>query len=156
MNANEELITNFYKAFQKKDYKTMQNYYSDDATFNDPVFQNLNVNQVKAMWEMFCIKGKKLNIEYKNIKANENEGSCEWIATYQFSKTGKNVINHIYTNFNFDNGKIMNHADSFNFYKWVSQSLGLIGLLLGWTPFIRNKIQQGALKNLNDFMANKL
>lgn len=41
----------------------MKNCYAEKATFNDPVFQNLNATQVRAMWEMFCVKSKDLKIE---------------------------------------------------------------------------------------------
>ena len=59
-SVNQQLITTFYSAFQKKDYKTMQNCYADNATFSDPVFVNLNATEVKAMWEMLCIRGTDL------------------------------------------------------------------------------------------------
>ncbi|MEJ7820969.1 MAG: hypothetical protein WKF85_01535 [Chitinophagaceae bacterium] len=38
MNNNEELIQTFYDAFGRLDYTTMQNCYSVDPVFNDPVF----------------------------------------------------------------------------------------------------------------------
>lgn len=157
MDPNEQLIQTFYKAFQEKDYKTMQHCYGEEATFTDPVFVNLNATQVRAMWEMFCVNGKNLSIEFKNIKADETTGSAEWIANYTFTKTGKKVTNHIYSNFTFKEGKINTHIDKFNFYKWSSQALGLPGLLLGWTGFIKRKIKQGGIKSLNQYMAgNKL
>ncbi len=70
MAPNQQLITSFYKAFQNKDYKAMQNCYAEEAIFNDEVFQNLNAAEVKAMWEMFCIKGKDLQIEFSNVKVD--------------------------------------------------------------------------------------
>jgi ketosteroid isomerase-like protein len=51
MNSNQQLISNFYTAFQNKDYKTMQAAYTDTATFSDPVFENLNAAEVRAMWK---------------------------------------------------------------------------------------------------------
>jgi ketosteroid isomerase-like protein len=155
LHPNEQLIHSFYKAFQNKDYKTMQQSYADNAAFTDPVFINLNAEKTRTMWEMFCVNGKNLSIEFQNIKADETQGSGEWIATYTFSKSGKKVINHIYSKFKFENGKISEHVDTFNFYKWVKQALGLTGLLLGWTPFIKQKVQQGAMKNLNDYQSRK-
>lgn len=53
------------------------------------------------------------------------------------------------------NGKIVEHSDSFNFYKWASQSLGITGLLIGWTSLIKNKIRNTAMKNLTAFMNKK-
>lgn len=135
----------------------MQQCYADDATFSDAVFENLNAAEVKAMWQMLITKGKDLQLEFKNVEADENRGSAEWIATYTFSATGNKVINKIKANFVFENGKIKKHQDSFDFYNWSKQALGFKGLLLGRTSFLHNKVKQQAKNNLIKFMnkANK-
>ncbi len=155
MNANEALITHFYECFQKKDYKGMQSCYANNAIFNDAVFRNLNAEQVNAMWEMLCKKGKDLKLEFSNVKANENKGSVDWVASYTFSSTGKKVINRIKAEFEFSKGKIVKHTDNFSFYKWSSQALGLPGQLLGWTMFLKQKIRHKAANNLQAFMKKK-
>lgn len=155
MNQNEQLITNFYIAFQQKDYATMQACYADNTTFSDEVFVNLNAGQVKAMWEMLIKSGKDLKLEFKNVTTSEKTGSAEWIATYTFSATGKKVVNHIYASFEFENGKISKHNDRFSFYKWSRQALGLVGLLLGWTDFLKQKIRKKAINNLTRFVPTK-
>lgn len=152
MNSNEQFITNFYKAFQQKDYKAMQSCYADNATFSDEVFVNLNSIEVKAMWEMLIKRGKDLQLEFKNVKANEKTGSAEWVATYTFSATGKKVVNHIYASFELENGKIIKHIDRFSFYKWASQVFGFPGVILGWTPFLKQKVRKQAMKSLNEFV----
>ncbi len=152
MNANEIVINKFYTSFQNKDFKGMQDCYTDDAHFSDPVFLNLNAKQVRAMWEMFCVNGKDLQVEFKNVSANEKTGSAEWMASYIFSVTGSNVVNRIKANFVFEQGKIIKHTDQFNFYEWAKQALGASGLLLGWTPFVKNKVRKVAMKNLQDYM----
>ncbi|MGZ4055249.1 MAG: nuclear transport factor 2 family protein, partial [Bacteroidia bacterium] len=105
--------------------------------------------------EMLCKNGKDLQLEFKNISANENNGSAEWIATYTFSRSGRKVINKIKADFIFENGKIIKHTDYFSFYNWSRQALGLPGFLLGWTSFLKNKIRKQAMKNLADFMSKK-
>lgn len=152
MNDNEKLIQHFYNSFAQRDYKAMQDCYADDATFSDEAFQNLNSAQVKAMWKMLIKRGKDLEIRFQNVSADEKNGSAEWIANYTFSQTGNKVENRIKANFEFANGKIVKHIDSFDFYKWSSQALGLTGKLLGWTSFLRNKVQEKAMKNLAEFM----
>lgn len=151
MNNHEQLITAFYTAFQNRDYKTMQACYADNATFSDEVFVDLNAKQVKAMWEMLCIRGKDLQIEFGNVSADGSKGKAEWKATYSFSKTKRKVVNHIHAEFVFENGKIKIHTDHFDFYKWSRQALGLPGLLLGWTKGLKEKVRAQARKNLNDF-----
>lgn len=152
MNPNQQLIFNFYTAFQNKDYKTMQSCYADNATFSDPVFENLNAAEVRAMWQMLITRGKDLQLEFKNVEANDKTGSAEWIATYTFSASGNKVVNKIKANFVFENGKIVQHKDSFDFYTWAKQALGFKGMLLGWTSFLHNKVKQGAKNNLMKFM----
>ena len=155
MTPNEQMITTFYTAFQQKKYKVMQGCYADSAIFTDEVFVNLNASEVKAMWEMLCIRGKDLQLEFKNIKADEKTGSAEWIATYSFSKTNRKVVNRIKAEFTFSHGKIINHRDHFDFYTWTKQALGLSGFLFGWTKGLREKVRTQARKNLTDFMNKK-
>src|SRR5271156_3711324 len=104
MNKNEQLIQKFYSCFQNKDYKGMQHCYANNAVFSDAVFVNLNAAQVKAMWQMLITRGKDLQLEFKNIVADEKTGNAEWTATYTFSATGRKVINHIKADFLFGNG----------------------------------------------------
>lgn len=153
--TNQQLITKFYTCFQNKDYKGMQECYADNATFSDPVFVNLNAAQVKAMWEMLCVRGKDLKLDFKNVQTKDVQGSAEWIAYYTFSATGRKVVNHVKASFLIENGKIIKHTDVFNFYKWSRQALGIPGSLLGWTGFFKKKVRQGAMKSLNDFMNRK-
>ncbi len=107
------------------------------------------------MWEMLCVRGKDLRLEFKNIQTNGAQASAEWIAYYTFSVTGRKVVNHVKASFLIENGKIVKHTDVFNFYKWSRQALGIPGTLLGWTGFFKKKVRQGAMKSLNDFMNKK-
>jgi hypothetical protein len=104
------------------------------------------------MWEMLCVRAKDLQVEYKNIKANEKEASVEWKATYFLSTTNRKVINEIKTHILFENGKIKHHRDYFSFYRWIRQAVGLKGWLLGWTPFFKKRVRQAALNGLFIYM----
>ncbi|RZL35919.1 MAG: nuclear transport factor 2 family protein [Pedobacter sp.] len=155
MHANEQLIKHFYTCFQNMDYKGMQACYAENATFNDSVFKNLNADQVKAMWQMLISSAKEFKIEFSKVDADEKTGSAHWDAYYIFSKTGNNVVNRIDATFEIKDGKIVKHTDHFNFYTWAKQALGTTGLLLGWTSFLKKKIQTTAMDNLEKFMKNK-
>jgi limonene-1,2-epoxide hydrolase len=152
MHPNEQLLTMFYTAFQNRDYRTMQQCYSDGAVFNDAVFKNLNAAETRAMWEMLIKRGKDLRIDFGNVTANEHAGSADWTAHYTFSASGRLVKNVVSATFEFENGKISRHTDSFDFYRWSRQALGMRGLLLGWTPFLRQKVQNTARKSLDKFI----
>ncbi len=152
MNANEQLIQTFYKAFQEKDWKTMQSCYHEDIIFNDAVFKNLQGKNAGAMWHMLLSSGSDLQLIFDSIEADENTGKAHWVATYTFSKTGNKVINDIQANFTFKDGKIINHTDDFNFNKWAQQAFGLIGTLLGHFGFFHKSISDKAMKSLQIFI----
>ena len=149
---NEEIISEFYSAFSKRDHKTMNSFYSDEATFRDEVF-DLKGPEIKAMWHMLCQNGKDLEIIFTDIKASDGKGSAYWEATYTFSATKRKVVNKINARFVFKDGKIIEHVDSFNFWAWSKQALGTPGLLLGWSGFLKNKVHKQAAKSLNAFIS---
>lgn len=147
MTNQQELIRRFYTAFQQKDFLTMQSMYHDQATFSDPVFQNLDSVEVKAMWQMLLTASKDLRLEFSDVK----DTSAHWEAWYSFSRTGRKVHNIIDATFEFRDGLIYRHQDRFSFWRWSQQALGLTGTLLGWTPFVKNKVRTLARKNLDDY-----
>ncbi|MBK8291163.1 MAG: nuclear transport factor 2 family protein [Flammeovirgaceae bacterium] len=150
-NMNSDLIHKFYTAFQKRDWQTMNGCYHPEATFYDPAFRQLSITDAKAMWHMLCINAKDFELQFSNVTSLGNTGSCDWQASYSFSKTGRKVNNHIQASFTFKDGLIISHKDEFDLWKWSQMALGLTGLLLGWTPYLKNKINQNALKSLKKF-----
>lgn len=155
MSQNEATIHQFYRAFQQKEFKTMQSCYAENAVFNDEVFKKLNAEKVRAMWEMLLKGGRDLEITYQIGDFEGEKGSADWVATYTFSQTGRKVVNRIHAEFLFKNGKIVEHRDRFNFWKWSRQALGMPGLLLGWSDFLKKQVRQKAAIRLSDFMAAK-
>lgn len=149
---NAELIANFYEAFAKGDAEAMVNYYHKDIQFTDPAFGDLQGENAKNMWRMLIGRNKgNIHITYSDITANEKEGSANWRAEYVFSQTNRKVINVISAKFEFLDGKIIKHTDSFDLYKWTKQALGVKGYLLGWTAFMRKQIQQQSGKLLKKY-----
>lgn len=155
MHPHQQLIERFYTSFQRLNWKGMNACYHEDAFFYDPAFGNLNATQVKAMWEMLCRNAVDLRITFGDIKADDEYGNCHWQANYVFTVTGRPVINHIKAHFQFHEGKIVEHMDHFNVWKWSRQALGMPGLLLGWSPFVHNKVRKMATQRLEKFMQAK-
>jgi len=150
---NRQLIERFYTAFQKLDYKSMQECYSEHPVFNDPVFGIIEGDEVRAMWEMLCKNAKDFSLSFSNIELLDEEyATCNWTARYTFSKTGRRVENHIKAYMRIQNGKITEHTDFFKFWKWSKQALGISGWLLGWSNFLTRKVRINALRNLETFM----
>jgi ketosteroid isomerase-like protein len=152
MSTNQETIKTFYEAFARKDSATMAQCYHEEAVFNDAAFVNLNASQVRAMWKMLCERGADLKLEYSEVSVEGDKGKCRWDAHYTFSQTRRKVHNIIHAEFEFKDGKIIKHTDNFDFYRWSRQALGMTGLLLGWTGFLKNKVQQTAKASLDKYM----
>ena len=156
MVTNKEIIEKFYNAFQQLDYKTMQDCYSNEIIFSDPVFLLLKGDEVKTMWEMLCRNARDFSLSYSDIELIDEEyATCKWTATYTFSKTGNKVVNNIKAFMRFRNGKIIEHSDGFRLSTWAAQALGWKGLLFGWTGFMKRGIQKNARRSLAYFMQSK-
>jgi hypothetical protein len=155
MDANAVLINQFYGCFQKLDWRGMAACYSEDIFFCDPVFEDLQGEQVMGMWEMLLTSSKDLQLDFGDTVIDEDYGTCRWTARYTFSRTGRKVVNEAKAHFKFLDGRIVEHQDIFSLWKWSRQALGLPGLLLGWSPFIHNKVRAMARKSLDRFLATK-
>lgn len=146
-------MSQFYEAFQKHDADSMAKLYHMDVIFNDPAFTNLSNEEVTNMWKMLIERSKgELEIEFHSIMGDEKMAQCTWEARYKFSKTKNDVHNIIHSTMEFQDGLIIKHTDNFNFWRWSSMALGTPGKLLGWTPFLKGKVQKMAMKSLKDYM----
>lgn len=156
MNTNEQIIEEFYAAFAAQNPETMGSCYHPEVVFEDPAFGKLHGKDASDMWHMLIERAKgNLEIEFSDIQANAEKGSAKWIATYHFSKTNRKVVNKIKASFEFKDGLIIRHTDSFDFWNWSKQALGTTGLLLGWSSFLHKKVQQQALESLRKYQEKK-
>ena len=150
-SANQALLDRYYAAFASRDGAVMASCYAADATFRDPVFE-LEGSDIGAMWRMLCARGSDLRIASSNRVADAESGSADWEAWYAFSATGRSVHNLVQSRFRFRDGRIVEQVDRFDFWRWSRQALGMPGLLLGWTPLLRNKVRANAGKALRHFI----
>ncbi len=153
MESNDQIVRRFYTAFQSLDYRTMQDCYSDDIVFSDPVFMVLKGDEAKYMWQMLCTTAKDFKLSFSDIELLDEEyATCQWTASYTFSKTGNKVVNNIKAYMKLKDGKIIEHSDAFRLSKWIAQALGWKGVLFGWTGFMKRAIQKNAKINLFKFI----
>jgi ketosteroid isomerase-like protein len=153
--ANAALIDRFYEAFGRRDAETMAACYAPDITFSDPVFQNLRGAEVPSMWRMLCQGATDLRIVHRDVRAEGERGFAHWDADYTFSATGRPVHNEIDASFGFRDGLIVEHVDRFDLWKWARQALGPVGIALGWSPPVQNKVRAQARARLDEFMASQ-
>ncbi|WP_281299174.1 nuclear transport factor 2 family protein [Flavobacterium limnophilum] len=152
MTTNEETLTKFYTAFSNGNADQMCEYYHPNIKFRDPVFGLLKHDDVCKMWTMLLEKSKgTIKIDFSEIKADDYKGSARWVATYNFSKTNRKVVNSIYAQFQFQDGLIIKHTDDFDIWKWAKQAFGWKGFVFGWTGYMQKKIQAQALSALKKY-----
>lgn len=155
MHPNAKLLDTFYAAFAKRDAEAMAACYHPNVQFSDPVFQDLRGPRAGNMWRMLCERATTLAVDYSDISADDKTGKAHWEARYDFTATGRKVHNVIDARFEFADGKIVRHADSFDLWKWAGMALGAKGKLLGWAPAVQNAIRKQAMKGLDAFEAKR-
>jgi hypothetical protein len=131
----------------------MASCYHPQAVFNDEAFVNLRAKEPGQMWKMLMERSKgRLKVNFSNVQASAERGNADWVAEYEFSATGRKVINHIHAEFEFKDGLIYRHTDRFNLHRWATQAMGWKGRLLGGFGFFKRKVQQNARRALNQFI----
>jgi ketosteroid isomerase-like protein len=133
MAGNAKLIRSLYEALDRHDGEAMAKLYAPDGRFRDPAFGELTGAEAGDMWRMLTGRATDLKVELADHEADGDTGTAHWIATYTFS-TGRPVVNDIRARFRFRDGKIVEHEDSFSFWRWARQALGPAGLMLGLPP----------------------
>jgi ketosteroid isomerase-like protein len=154
-HPHQDLVRTFYEAFQQRDAEKVNACYHDEATFTDEAFVGLNAAETRAMWAMLCSRATNFRLTLFDVRADDVQGSARWEAHYDYSPTGRRVRNIIEARFTFKESKILAHRDSFDLWRWSRQALGGVGLFLGWSPWLRARIQREAWRNLERFMAKQ-
>lgn len=155
VHPNQALIDRFYRAFQARDAAAMAACYHPRIAFSDPVFPDLRGPEAGAMWAMLCARATDLELEFRDVQADDARGSARWDARYTFTQTGRRVHNAIAAEFEFRDGLIVRHVDRFDFWRWARQALGPTGWLLGWTPMVRQRVRAMARRGLDAFIAKR-
>lgn len=153
MHENQKLIETFYTAFQNSDFKTMIACYHPEIEFSDPVFPSLTGKRAMAMWAFLNQRqADPKDRTFYHVYADAETGTASWEAKYVFPQTGRRVHNRIHAQFTFQDGKMRKHTDSFHFWKWSAMAFGPIGVLFGWTNFLKNKVRKQVQKKLDEFI----
>ena len=153
-HPNAAMLGRFYSAFARRDGAAMAACYAPDARFSDPVF-DVSGAEVGAMWSMLCERATDLRVEWRVVRADESHGSAHWEPRYTFSATGRPVHNVIDAAFTFDAGRIVRHVDTFDLWRWSRMALGAKGMLLGWSPTLRNAIRRQARRGLDAWISHQ-
>jgi len=150
MADNAEVIRELYEAMDRHDGAAMAAFYEPDGRFRDPAFGELSGAEAGDMWRMLTSRADDLAVELVEHASDGDVGSARWIARYTFTRTGRPVTNHVRAQFRFRDGRIVEHTDSFPFWRWARQALGPAGVVLGLPPFNR-LIRRRARRDLGEF-----
>lgn len=150
--TNEQTIAKLYESFARRDATSMAECYAPEAHFTDPVFGDLVGDEIGSMWAMLTGRAEDLMIRFSDVSVTADAGSCRWEAVYMYTPTSRRVHNRIGASFEFEDGLIKRHVDSFNLWKWSRMALGTMGTLLGWAPFFRRKLRETARRGLDRYM----
>jgi ketosteroid isomerase-like protein len=143
-----DVIARLYDAFGRRDGDEMASLYAPDGHFRDPAFGDLTGREAGEMWRMLTSRAEDLEVQL----VAHDDTSAHWIAHYTFTQTGRRVVNDVHARFVVRDGLIVDHVDSFSFWRWSRQALGTPGLLLGWTPLLRSRVRATARGGLDQFM----
>jgi len=153
---NKALLKKFYTSFSKGDSTGMAECYHKNIVFRDPVFGTLKGDRAFKMWEMLLSNKKKdTEISFDIARISDEKGKVNWVAEYVYGEKNRKVINKVSGEFKFKDGEIIEHIDSFDLWKWTKQAMGTVGYLIGWTPFMKSKIQKTTNKKLDKFIADQ-
>ena len=129
--------------------------YHTDVVFEDPAFGELKGEKAHNMWRMLLSNPEaNTKIKITHIQQTENQVVCHWTADYIFGKKKRPIHNVVESTFTFDGNKIIEHRDTFNLHKWLSQAFGFIGTMLGWSSYMQNKVRKQSNYYLNTYVAS--
>ncbi|MFC4160101.1 nuclear transport factor 2 family protein [Chitinimonas lacunae] len=148
-----ELAQRFYSAFAARDWQAMLACYHPEVVFDDPAFGRLEGKRAGAMWRMLVEGASQLEVRHRLVSAADGRALVHWEARYPFSGSGRPVHNRIVAQLEYRDGLIVRHHDDFDLWAWSRMALGLPGVLLGWTPWMRQRIRAMALQKLERFIA---
>ena len=147
----KEIIEKFYTALNDRDAEKMVELYHEDIVFEDPVFGKLKGEEAKNMWRWLCYKGKDLRVTYSDITIDEDNGTAKWEARYTYGKHKRPILNKVSAEFEFKDGKIIKHKDTFDLKTWATQAIGWKGKVIGGTSYFKKKLQFRSRKLIQNF-----
>jgi hypothetical protein len=124
-------LIRFYDALARRDAETMAAMYAPEARFEDAVFR-LRGEEIGAMWRSLLGRARDFSVTYTIAQAGPQSGSVEWTARYLFGgRRPRPVVNVILSELRFEDGRIVDQRDQFDFPRWAAQALGAPGRWFG-------------------------
>lgn len=141
-------LVRFYDALARRDAETMAAMYAPDARFEDEVFR-LRGEEIGRMWRTLLGRAREFSVTYTLAQAAADRGAVEWTARYLFGgRRPRRVVNVILSEIRFENGRIVDQRDRFDFRRWAAQALGPPGRLFGRFGWFQRAVARKARRGL--------
>jgi hypothetical protein len=141
-----EALARFYEALARRDAGAMAAMYAPEAAFTDPVFC-LRGKDIGRMWDSLLGRARDFSVSYTIARAASDSGTVEWTARYLFGGR-RPVVNVILSELRFENGRIVEQTDRFDFPRWAAQALGTPGRWLGRFEWFRRAVARKARRGI--------
>jgi hypothetical protein len=142
MHNNVILLQRLFSGLNEHDHRSMAACYDLEATFTDIAFNLHGKEQIHAMWHMICQPDdhtSDIRAMFQVIHADDLRGWVNLIDEYNFSPTGRPVINVIDSHFTFKGGLIVKQHDFCDPRAWAAMALGGVsGFLAAQCHFLRS------------------
>jgi hypothetical protein len=147
--SGAQLVTRFYDAFARKDFRGMACCYHPEVEFHDSIFGTLKGKRAFAMWAMLVSRATDLRIQASGVQATGERGRAHWNAQYTFSflMFSNRVENSIDAKFEFKDGKIYRHQDAFDLERWKDMALWPLGGVVD-----QDTVKKRVQSTLDDFI----
>jgi len=147
VSINTEKVKEFYEALSRNDYEALIRLYHPDATYTDELF-SFKGKEIHALWYAATRPAMKLEVECLAIEEVNDRVQTKWKMGYTLDVINSRIELEEIGIFVFEGEKIMEHSDEYNFREWCTQAFGIIGTLLGWSSWLRNRVRKQARKSV--------
>ena len=154
---NTKTVTDFFLFYQKHDYAGMLSCLDPQVGFSDLAFRKITGDDVRAMWNWFCIPTESrlkpvFILEFKILEAEGEHVQARYQVDYTLER-GHRVNYVIQSDFTLRNGKIVRQVDSptISNFQFARMALGFPKCLLALTPLFKPIIRGEMGKKLSEF-----
>ena len=146
MHSNVHLLETLYSSLRDNKPDMAAACYAADAHFEDIAFRLKDRAWILQMWRLVC--SADVGVTFDSVVADDQKGRANWVASYTFADTGREVTNPTTSRFDFRDGLIVKHVDRCDPMAWATQAYpfpknlaaGLIGPLRRYVA--RQKLKQ--------------
>jgi hypothetical protein len=140
VKKDKACLKNYVKALIKKESHALADCYSEEANFFDPIFDNLDKENLVKYWELRFTTYKDLKILVLASELYEHSASIKWFISYK--QKNKKIRYSMVSILEIRNGKIIKQFDHFHFWKMAMQAYGFMGFFLGWTKLMNARVKK--------------